>query len=277
MKRIKPYDGDSVNFYKNVANYSMKGATLDAIAEQIENSYRLYDQQFTLKKLGTLIPNGFSTSDAIKNDLKKLYSFRKKDIRRLFQELTTGKYNRLSSKCPYCFRGEVSSFDHFLPKELFPEYSVHPRNLVPACSRCNQYKSIEYKDVFNPYIDDVPILAQYLFVKFQKLNDDFLVEYYLDNSNGIESSLFKRIENTFAILDLANRYKEASSDLFVMVSKDIKLEKKGDLDEIKIKERLLFKYKELYGCDDVNNWEYVFRVACLQDIEVYEYLFNFTT
>lgn len=42
--------------------------------------------------------------------------------------------------CALCGRNDVSTIDHFLPKEKFPEYSILVDNLIAACPRCNQKK-----------------------------------------------------------------------------------------------------------------------------------------
>ena len=40
-------------------------------------------------------------------------------------------------RCPLCSQLPVSTVDHYLPKTKYPSISVFPRNLVPACTRCN--------------------------------------------------------------------------------------------------------------------------------------------
>jgi hypothetical protein len=40
--------------------------------------------------------------------------------------------------CPYCSLDTNPDLDHFLPKAVFPEFSLHARNLVPICTPCNR-------------------------------------------------------------------------------------------------------------------------------------------
>lgn len=42
--------------------------------------------------------------------------------------------------CPYCGFGEVSQLDHYLPRSLYGELAIYPRNLVPSCGPCNNAK-----------------------------------------------------------------------------------------------------------------------------------------
>jgi hypothetical protein len=46
--------------------------------------------------------------------------------------------NSAKEKCPFCGGiGTPRNLDHFLPKAHFPQFSVLPRNLIPACRDCN--------------------------------------------------------------------------------------------------------------------------------------------
>ena len=65
----------------------------------------------------------------------------------------------LNSRCPYCGIGTVNSIDHFLPKSIFPIYSVTPNNLVPACNWCQGEKSEYFSStkgdqILHPYFDE---------------------------------------------------------------------------------------------------------------------------
>ena len=42
--------------------------------------------------------------------------------------------------CSYCSLDTNPDLDHFLPKAVFPEFSLHARNLVPICTPCNRKK-----------------------------------------------------------------------------------------------------------------------------------------
>lgn len=42
--------------------------------------------------------------------------------------------------CPYCSLDTNPDLDHFLPKAVFPEFSLHARNLIPICTPCNRKK-----------------------------------------------------------------------------------------------------------------------------------------
>jgi hypothetical protein len=62
--------------------------------------------------------------------------------------------------CPLCTVRDVDTIDHYLPKMKFPVFAVTPITLIPACTRCNKGKNIEFptrseEQTLNPYFDDV--------------------------------------------------------------------------------------------------------------------------
>lgn len=62
-------------------------------------------------------------------------------------------------RCPLCGVGTVAALDHHLPKSKYPDLSVAPQNLVPACEYCNNAKRAAFpKDAstqtIHPYYDD---------------------------------------------------------------------------------------------------------------------------
>ncbi|MCE0456846.1 HNH endonuclease [Curtobacterium flaccumfaciens] len=47
--------------------------------------------------------------------------------------------------CAYCGTVPAAQIDHYLPKALFGEYSIHVPNLVPSCGPCNGHKAKRYQ------------------------------------------------------------------------------------------------------------------------------------
>lgn len=62
--------------------------------------------------------------------------------------------------------------DHYIPKSLFPAFSVSLHNLYPICSNCNQIKSNKSIDLKNLYSD----------ITFE-LEPDSIRKYYLGEGN----------------------------------------------------------------------------------------------
>ncbi|MFS6803147.1 HNH endonuclease [Edwardsiella tarda] len=78
-----------------------------------------------------------------------------------------------NSLCPMCGSMHSGTLDHVLPKEVYPEFSVFSRNLVPAC-KCNIIKGRKTSNslgarILHPYYDK--ILAERLIsAKFTSLS-----------------------------------------------------------------------------------------------------------
>jgi hypothetical protein len=60
--------------------------------------------------------------------------------------------------CPMCGSPKTMSLDHLLPKEVYPEFSIFSKNLVPACDcntkrRTNTVDHLTQGRVLHPYFD----------------------------------------------------------------------------------------------------------------------------
>jgi hypothetical protein len=148
----------------------------------------------------------------VKADLLGLYGYRNKVLQELKRTVTTREVHRLISTCQNCTIGEINSFDHAVPKEEFPEFSVHPRNLFPSCSICNGHKSDVWRTgdrrlFLNLYLDRLPSI-QYLFVDVTVRPTDIDTTFRVENPGGIDADLFQRIAYHYEKLRLCVRFGE---------------------------------------------------------------------
>lgn len=65
--------------------------------------------------------------------------------------------------CPICGIESYEEWDHYVPRELMPEYSVLTSNLIPLCHDCNHAKNTLWLNddesrrlIFNAFMDVVP-------------------------------------------------------------------------------------------------------------------------
>ena len=120
----------------------------------------------------------------------------------------------LLDACPYCNATPVDSLDHALPRAVYPEFSILAQNLVPACVTCNRKKGDDCfqktgLNLMHPYfvqIPDDPILFTAVAVGAREVT----WEFYLQQNGGIDDDQFESIKNLFNVLDLAERYSQAS-------------------------------------------------------------------
>jgi 5-methylcytosine-specific restriction endonuclease McrA len=92
-----------------------------------------------------------SSSD-VKADMMWMYDEKivsQRSLDNLYDTLRDGA----GGDCPYCGLDSPASIDHCLPKALYPQLSVTPLNLVPACYNCNTPKNAKVGGSLNPYFD----------------------------------------------------------------------------------------------------------------------------
>ena len=112
-------------------------------------------------------------------------------------------------RCPYCGIVGVRSLDHYLPKSLFPAYSVTPNNLVPSCSHCQTEKGDyfperEEEQIIHPYFDNFSdytwLLAEIVWSKVP------VFMYSVSSQAGLTPMVQQRLEFHMKKLDLHNLF-----------------------------------------------------------------------
>jgi 5-methylcytosine-specific restriction endonuclease McrA len=217
MKNLNFYKDEAFAFHQSII--TSKRATqndpeirnrLLALNNGIEKLYKSYKLKFDNNTLELLKPDGYNEQSKI--DLLSLYSFKSTIIQKFKKGITTTATNRMINTCQNCTIGEVSSFDHILPKEEFTEFVVNPLNLFPSCSVCNSAKGKYWmrngqRIFLNLYLDQLPDL-QYLFVKVSYADSTFITDFTVKNPNGIDPILFDIIESHYHSLHLTKRFSD---------------------------------------------------------------------
>lgn len=129
--------------------------------------------------------------------------------------------------CPYCLIGEDSSFDHYLPKGKFPEFSVLPYNLIPSCSKCNTYKSECWLDgsnrkIINLFYDIIPTQK---FLLCEIISNGYYnvpkIVYKLDNQSFHNTIEYNKVLTHFNRLRLLSRYQERALGELICIMKSL--------------------------------------------------------
>jgi 5-methylcytosine-specific restriction endonuclease McrA len=243
MRNLEIYNKESFTFYtdfiskkrnpKDDLNYKTR---LDLMNDQVSERYKFYDEKYDANLLQEIDPKTYTGEE--NRDLLSLYRFGAKKLVDLKVTLTTTKTNRISNDCQNCTIGEVGSFDHYLPKDIFPEYAINPKNLIPSCSKCNSFKGINWKQngkrlFLNPYLDILPE-KQYLFVEINVDKNDLDIKFQIDNRNGLPIDLFEILESHYTRLYLCSRFSENCERAINEVKTEIlKYSQKLSFDEIK--------------------------------------------
>lgn len=133
-------------------------ARLAVIAEELSQSGASYHENATMALLH-LVPRLESVGAVSKAELKELYNTHMSSsngaARAVYDRIRNAVPN---NRCPLCGVGSVAHCDHHLPKARYPDLSVLPINLVPACHFCNDTKKSKYpalvgQQTFHPYYD----------------------------------------------------------------------------------------------------------------------------
>lgn len=111
-------------------------------------------------------------------------------------------------RCCLCSHRQASTLDHYLPRASYPEFSVLPLNLVPACWECNHTKGDVYLSqdggpaFIHAYLDQGLDRIRFLFAELSVADGEPTVGYYVEPPVNLPDDLGLRIRSHFEELDL---------------------------------------------------------------------------
>lgn len=142
--------------------------------------------------------------------------------------------------CPYCSlrmrpkpRGRSPDRDHFLPRSIFPEFSILSVNIVVACDDCNAVKSNLYVDpqgrpiFLHPYFDAL-LTRRVLVASASVVADTMQISFAIDANNLDQASVdrvFRHIDRLGLFDRLAD---EATYELAARLPDMVKLQPSED-------------------------------------------------
>lgn len=154
MNNIKPSLFDPQEVLSQIGKNLSKDKknTLKTLTELMRERYELFsDNKHSLELIQPL------PQDAYSKFMGNLYKRDRAVIKNLWNDVIG--QNGSMFRCPICGIDTVYHLDHYMPKSIFPEFSIHPHNLIPLCAKCNDNKSQQWLDnnknrvVFNAYYD----------------------------------------------------------------------------------------------------------------------------
>ena len=211
MYKINPISESQIDICNKcrdcIADKGLKNK-FDATISHICNSATLYNSKGVEGKLYELQANNKMIGKLTKDEIIKMYTYRfsaKKSKARLYYDMIKS----ISSICPYCGIGLVSTLDHYLPKNEYPDYSITIYNLVPSCKDCNFNKKggIVFSNenhLFHPYYDEIDA-SDWLKLNINE-EKPLIINYFIDSENNNDVIMHKRLYNQFKTLNLFNLY-----------------------------------------------------------------------
>lgn len=282
MRNLNSYNGSTHTFLDEVLASKKNSQTdpkykerLKVLTPNVKLLFNNFDISHSTNNHISLTPYGYSNQD--KDDLLKLYTSKNKRLIHLKYNVTTVLDNRAMNTCQYCSIAPISSLDHIVPKSTFPEFSVNPKNLLPACSICNSYKSENWKEnnktlFLNLYTDAIP-KEQFLFVDLIISSKDIEPTFNLRNINNIDLDFFELLESHYSKLYLPIRFKRESNKIIselthlIIASKDY-LSKEQIIEIIKTK---IIEDKNTFGS---NYYKSILEEALINKEDFMESLLN---
>lgn len=279
MRKIEYNKKDAITFMKEViASKKKKQNDLtyknrcQRLLDEKTDAVKTYDVAFNNNNLEMLLPST-SLSEKECDDLQSLYNYGSIPFLRLRESIIIDRNQRRNDDCPLCGLNKVNTLDHFLPKEDFSEFCIHPRNLIPCCSRCNSHKSKCWhkegkREIWNAYLNELPE-EQYLFCRITMQKGIPFASYYIQQGK-LDNESYRLIKNTFDKLHIIEYYNNASDrviESFIhQVIKQCSLFIRYNIDE-----NIELLKKEIEN-PDVNDRVFVLQKAFLNSSDAIEYI-----
>lgn len=183
----------------------------------IETRYEAHAQAVDQGALAGL--TGSADALQLREKLRACYDGGTQPLRQLKQAIRDAQPKRLLKYCPMCGTTLPGTFDHYLPAVRYPEFAVHPLNLVPCCAKCNSTKDDDWlsdagrRQFLHAYSDQIPDL-QFVEVTLHEVPplNGVGATFSLRKPAGIADEVWELITSHFARLKLLDRYDERGND-----------------------------------------------------------------
>lgn len=279
MRNLISPDEDHLGIFKNIVSSkrSPRKAILKSIESLIESSYLEYFRVLgDLSKLNRI--NSFSNFQI--DALLHCYNSSSKPLNEIIDKIYKLQPEEFRASCQYCGLGEPETSDHYIPKELYPEYSVLPLNLIPCCPICNTNKSNKWLDtsnnrqIVNLYFDYIAKNTRFLFAHIVYNGMDAEIDFQLEKPSNMHKQLFELIERHYNNLKLFDRYRNKANEYISEIKTVLEIDevktKSGIENELK---RDISKFSKLRG---INYYKVVIAFALLECNEFLESDFSNT-
>ena len=225
--------------------------------------YEYFARNHQLYNLPSIIRND--------NERRFLIGLYKNHLSKKNKKVPYEYYERLmhstkNNLCPLCELDTACELDHYLPKSVYPEFSVFHKNLIPICHVCNNIKnantSAKFIHSYYDNTDGVEILKARITIVDQKVIWDF----YVDEQDYGFLNAYKEM---FYFLNRAEKYNMRATDMFTGIQCNMRVimqtmneDCKNILESITIKQ--IETYREQFG---LNHWRTVMYKAILNYLD----------
>lgn len=224
MRNLRPFPADPphieylvlIRDAKRIAAGIDHKALLVTRHAEILRSYASLSNALRRNELNAMTPNSALTP--IRQSLISCYSNRTAGVAELKGVIDSTHGMRVLKYCPMCGVTSPTTYDHYLPSSRFPEFAVHPVNLIPCCSVCNSTKDDDWlnrddeRQYLHLYSDLIPADV---FLNVTLHTPEHLsgvgATFTLSRPVGTRLRNWRLIESHFRKLKLLDRYTERSN------------------------------------------------------------------
>lgn len=276
VSKVKLPDEDSIEMLKSIIKERYKYKSFyDRVAEDLISQATIFiEHKGNPLMLTPLDLNNYTDSeeeaDQRKRSLIGLYT--PSDGKLPFSQLEVMRKRNGLVVCPSCGEpGRPRTLDHYLPKDIFPEFSVLLLNLTPMCDWCQGEKLAGYvtedgqKRYIHPYFDDVDrVLFSITFMPpFSTPSIDIAVR------NDIPEDLRSLVMYHLEGVDFLTRFKDYFSTRYMSVLRKAKTSREGGKRRLRDDFTLFLENEEEKS---INSWEAVLYRSILENDELMAYL-----
>lgn len=217
MRNLYPYSIPQIFPLKEIVNSKKepRKSILNNAFNQINQDYKKYLSTVTrLELMNSEVKNYESNESliALKEALIHCYESSTDPLDKLKAEIKKLQPDDYAAYCQYCGIGIPSTFDHYLPKSTYPEFSVLGINLFPCCTDCNRDKNDKWinssglREFLNLYYDPISNSSQYLFCRMVIHDNIPVARFYLNKPNNMNQQDYQVVMNHYYNLGLINKY-----------------------------------------------------------------------
>lgn len=218
MRQLRPTGINSYDFHKEIvrAKQEPRRGRLEAVDEVVAERIRdLNDEgpfDLPMSTLGHTC--GYPICDpCLYSDLCHLWDVPTRPLEELKGALAAEFDATGIADCPYCGTDPVEGFDHYLPRDTYPEFAVTAINLFRACNRCNVLKGEirpEGDERFlHPVLD--PLGLPLVDCSIDPTHDPPRTRFGVDTTTGEHSGIGAQVRFHFVRLQLEDRFRKAAA------------------------------------------------------------------
>lgn len=203
-------------------------APLIAAHALITQRYVDHAQAIALNALAGLVRNNQAAQLSV--PLRACYDSPTQPLKELKKAIHDAQPKRLLKYCPMCGTTLPRTFDHYMPAVKFPEFAVHPLNLIPCCATCNSTKDADWltpagaRQYLHAYSDQLPDVQ---FVSVILHENPVLqgvgATFSTQRPAGMPNALWLLIVSHFTRLKLIARYDERGNDEIAEILSDCRV------------------------------------------------------